>query len=358
MKRLGFASISLLLAACGGNMPEGALEYRYLLADIVSVPESPCAGDDVRLMVVPTYDEPRLQTLIDGEEGDRVIRTFEKPGPRAVQAHATIPGVAMDTRAVTIDVRDCGVRPRLEVTMREVPGRKDAVALSVNAWSAMGDPVSVRWDFGDGTSQGGTQRSVEKSYALRPQKGPRSRFEIAVVAEDAAGNTATRRLSVAFENDARQGGIARLPAELDRFAKRVPEGRRALVRLKNILGERVYFAMLEVNALRCDGGPDARSEWALGDGFTSPPKALVSGQIWSGWLTLSPQMAPDNACRAKIRLTGTTEAGTPVVSEALIELSPPAGTVVTDAATIDDVRRVQALLGRRQVTAEEVERLR
>jgi hypothetical protein len=179
---------------------------------------------------------------------------------------------------------------------------------------------------------------------------------VTALARDEHGGVARGRLALALTNPgylSGRSGRRVLPVEVDRFAPR------GSLRVRNIHSEPVTLSSALLRGLACrDGRPLEARAVAAADLLGETPR-LAGGQIWSGKVAVGDELFAEPACVADVTLRGTNARGQDVTARFALELgvSTARARPITDAATAARVRRAQALLGRPQVTPDDLDRL-
>jgi hypothetical protein len=222
---------------------------------------------------------------------------------------------------------------------------------------ASGDEAMIYlWDFGDGTVRTSADRVVSKSYALRPQDAPESTFVVSVTAITQDGRRATRLHSVTLENPSYVApGAARVTLAAD-YGRVVRLGRSPL-RILNPSPDAVTLSSAIVHLVDCAGREWPAVATTPGKLLARAPAELSPGQVWSGELRLETAVAA-GACRAEIALSGRDAGGRTVTLPLSIELGIPAGSVVvSDGELLGKIERARQILGRRNLTQDELDTL-
>ena len=340
-------------AAAGAVILHQGAEVARVLLDRPVV----CPGETVLASVIPAPGTTFARVLIDGGPANPAVLSWSRPGSRRLSV-LLFPGedrTAAIAGSFEVTVKErCPPAPALELRHTLRPDR-DSARFELTAAQGLQPPLRLEWDFGDGTTATGGAGAVEHSYALRPQPGPVSTFVVKVIARDQHGFAALGRLALSLDNasflDGRRGRRV-LPVEVDRFTAG------SALRIRNVHGEPLVLASALVRAAACRDGRALEARAAAADLLGDSPR-LSPGQIWSGRLSLPDRLFPEPACTADITIAGSTASGEPVTTRFALDLAVPrTGTErITDAATIARVRKAQALLGRRQVTLDEVDQL-
>lgn len=311
---------------------------RRLIAHIALDPPEPCAGADVLVHVQLLPEAEGAKILIAGQPGTPLVVRTPVEGVQTVPVVARDFRDAIDQRRVPVPVRAC---PDLRaLTIEVLPRPSDRVRLRVAA-SPLGPGARYDWDFGDGTREAGAGTTAVHDYAMRAQTGPASTFLVTVRGQDATGQTASGRATVALVNErylASQSGTAQLAVQAERQVRRTETGVGVRVKLRNDRQTAVRFVRVLVEPRRCaDLQPMAALDLPAGEVLGT--RTVAAGEEAFLGINLAQRLGPD-VCRVLVRLQGQDRAGMPVEAMFAVDLGTP-GTArpVTDPAEAERIRR-------------------
>jgi hypothetical protein len=372
------SALALAVPAAGQSQEwaRGVAQQPLLSALVVDKTDA-CVGDDVLVHAVPAVSDPNLTVSIAGELGRLNVIRMTQPGVLTIHATATVAvggGDAVQHLSTTVNVRACGASssaPAFDVAHWFARGKPDVVYFEARAAAG----AVFTWDFGDGTTQTTGEAVVAKSYALRAQDEKFSTFLVVATATLADGGVVQRRQTVTLNNWGFAGASTdelELPAEYEPVAHPAT-GALALgvgaaaagdaavqtsaLRIRNTSSSSVSLVLAQVRMVDCHGGAGAAVDQPLEALFPNPPRNLEPMTIWSGDLVFPPGLAAGQ-CLAQIALLGQDAGGRPVRIDTVVELGvPETSQVVTDAVLLEAIAQARQILGRRDVSVDELEAL-
>ena len=364
------------------------IKRRKLIASVSVEKPQVCPGEDVLIKPVKMDVNAPVQFRVNlRTRGEQAILTFKQPGKRRLYVTAGDGRFGVDFKTANIEVLsddhpDCANKPRLALVSRISRFQADSADIEVVGSKGLTGNVNYAWDFGDGTAAQGSEKFVTHSFQERNQDRPSSTFVVRVTGKDARGTEAVARTSVTFNNTyflARINGAPAIPVTYDRFPKQDGGTFRTTITFRNIEGTSIALSSALVKVHTCKEGPEPEAKNVPITSLISTTN-LPARRSVSQTLTLPASVVGDaGGCRAEITFVGDTvpgRQGQPVgpnvasrfsetTATVFLELAPPPGAdkggmaaaapvIVRDQATLDKLQKARAILGRDQVTPQDI----
>lgn len=337
--------------ASSGAANERVASRRRLVERIAVSPRKICRGTPVTVTAHLRADAADSAVTIGGHPGAARVVEFTRAGRETLSILARDWHDGIDVRRVRVHVRDCDT-----AALRVVATPIDADHIGFR----LVDPpaaTAFRWDLGDGTTRTTTLPQLAHDYSQRSADRPTTTFVITVDTAAADGSTLSGRLAVHLPNPrwvANRGRNLWLATRAERFVPTAAaDGTRTATLHVRGDGAAVRLTGASLIGFPCrdldDELPAAVDATALSrDTITAADETTVTVRLPATAWT-------EPVCSVDVRLLGITDAGRPARAFANVELGRPATvSVVRDPALRARLRAARTLLGRGQITAEEL----
>jgi hypothetical protein len=316
-----------------------------------------CPGEQIEVEVVPEpgIEEPTI--FVGPDATNPAVVSYPRAGRRSLSVGMRSAN-ALHAQSVDLVVKE-NCPPDVPLELRySLDTDRDAALFQLDGPRKSG--TEVVWDFGDGTIARTASAAANHSYVLRPQNATFSTFLATATAVAPNGERVTRKIAVRLTNTyyyANRGPTKVLPVEYDRFPVVRSSELDPKVRIGNVLDTPVRFTEVAIRGSRCkdDHQVDPREKALVG---LPRPIEISPGGTFEGSIPLTTAYFDDPVCVLYATLHGTTGPGQPAQASLLLDFgAPKTGKRVTDPALVEKIHKAQKLLGRTQVTPDDLRRL-
>ncbi len=302
-----------------GGIAEGDFRVRELIGAVDVEKAKICPGEDVRITVrtdpAKVAEGMRLEASVNGLPAGEAVLRFGSPGVRQFYVAATDGEDGLDFRTGTVQVLSlkdpaCVTRPRL--TLFAYPVLEETYRFEILEVQNVA-AERFRWEFGDGTVQETTGRTIEHSFLGRTQTTPKSVFHVRVTAPGSGGATAEARHTVIFQNTffaTKHAGSPQIPSEYSAYMPPSAGGHQAEVRFANPDPVPIRLEQVRLTLHPCDGSGSREVEM--------PASKVFGGDVLRpgvNTLRLRIQVPGPELCAAQVHIEGDTvppRAGSPL----------------------------------------------
>jgi hypothetical protein len=353
-----------------------------IIAELSVEKREVCSGED-NLLTVRLSDEaakdPDLRITLPGFDAagpEMVFRLYERGGhaqPEMPEVVVKGPnGAVASMKIPEVKVKDCMPGPSLMIEASVLANTQANYVFAgkiVNPGSTPFKPVSWAWDFGDGADATTTGRTVEHDYGDRPQMASYSTFLVTVRAADAYGVELMGRYNLELRNNGydilkMKNVVLIIPDFNPRFPEMQADGIVAQrVRLHHAYDKPVTLQRMWSQRYRNGGHRTEDVERTEVD----PRRILGTNVIAPGrgieiTATLDTKADPHTKLLS-YAIEGTTDDGVIARGEFSVmlpsaPLPPEEREVVQDPVLVAQIIEARRLLGRDEVTEEDISKLR
>ncbi|MBN1495631.1 MAG: PKD domain-containing protein [Spirochaetes bacterium] len=367
---LVIAAASVMFYGCGNEKNDSKLGRLMAISAVNVEKRSVCMNEDVEISVkAETGNGPdsNLKYYVGDQAGNPVVLRFDTPGEKKVPV--IVKDMVYKTTSHTtfeVTVKECECSS-LTITATPVNNSADIIHFTVEGAEDMGDDLSYKWDFGDGTREKTLAPAVTHDYRGRNLK----RFESSFVVKVTASQLLSRRsgrMTVSLNNvnyiSALMGNPS-IPVRYNRFPEVHEDSYTLQVAMNNIYEYPVEFNEAELVITPNDRSLPSQTLVVTAEEILDDTMLPADTEV-TRTLRLAKSLVSQTSCTITAVFTGTWENDSTIRAKVRISITPQneelAGSVsgtgpystVKNQLLIDRLNRASEIIKGRPITPDDI----